>query len=113
MAGLFVDTGLGRADGPDVWGAVYGPGALVSAPKPRYPRALQGARIEGLVDLEYVVDTTGHAEPNSFMVVNRTHEAFVGSAKEAILKATFRLGILGGRPARQRVKQRISFKIFP
>ncbi|HEU5041297.1 MAG TPA: hypothetical protein VFT84_10770, partial [Gemmatimonadales bacterium] len=41
----------------------------ISIPTPRYPPVLQSAGIAGRVELQYVVDTTGHAEPNSFKVL--------------------------------------------
>src|SRR5919108_1089708 len=45
----------------------------ISIPTPRYPPVLQSAGIAGAVDLQYIVDTTGHAEPNSFKVMKTTH----------------------------------------
>ena len=71
----------------------------ISIPTPRYPPVLQSAGIAGSVDLQYVVDTTGHAEPNSFKVLKTTHPAFVEPAK------------FKGQPVRQLVQQRISFKV--
>jgi TonB family protein len=72
---------------------------------------LQSAGISGAVDLQYVVDTTGHAEPNSFKVVKATHPAFVEPAKEAILKGVFKPARYKGQHVRQLVQQRISFKV--
>ena len=61
--------------------------------------------------LQYVVDTTGHAEPNSFKVLKTTHPAFVEPAKEAIAKGVFKPAKFKGQPVRQLVQQRISFKV--
>jgi periplasmic protein TonB len=82
----------------------------ISIPTPRYPPVLQSAGIAGAVDLQYVVDTTGHAEPNSFKVMKATHPAFVDPAEEAIRKGVFKPAKFKGVPVRQLVQQRISFK---
>jgi protein TonB len=83
----------------------------ISIPTPRYPPVLQSAGIAGAVDLQYVVDTTGHAEPASFKVMKTTHPAFVEPAKEALLKGVFKPAKFKGQPVRQLVQQRISFKV--
>ena len=83
----------------------------ISIPTPRYPPVLQSAGIAGSVDLQYVVDTTGHAEPNSFKVLKTTHPAFAEPAKEAIQKGVFKPAKFKGQPVRQLVQQRISFKV--
>lgn len=83
----------------------------ISIPTPRYPPVLQSAGIAGSVDLQYIVDTTGHAEPASFKVVKTTHPAFVEPAKEAIQKGVFKPAKFKGTPVRQLVQQRISFKV--
>jgi protein TonB len=83
----------------------------ISIPTPRYPPVLQSAGIAGAVDLQYVVDTTGHAEPGSFKVMKATHPAFAEPAKEAILKGVFKPAKFKGQPVRQLVQQRISFKV--
>jgi len=111
-------TGIVGGTGPvDVAGVVYTEGQLddpvqpISIPTPRYPPVLQSAGIAGSVDLQYVVDTTGHAEPNSFKVMKATHPAFAEPAKEAIVKGVFKPARFKGQPVRQLVQQRISFKV--
>jgi periplasmic protein TonB len=83
----------------------------ISIPTPRYPPVLQSAGIAGAVDLQYIVDTTGHAEPASFKVRKTTHPAFVEPAQEAIRKGVFKPAKFKGQPVRQLVQQRISFKV--
>jgi periplasmic protein TonB len=83
----------------------------ISIPTPRYPPVLQSAGIAGAVDLQYVVDTTGHTEPGSFKVLKTTHPAFVEPAKEALLKGVFKPAKFKGQAVRQLVQQRISFKV--
>jgi protein TonB len=83
----------------------------ISIPTPRYPPVLQSAGIAGRVELQYVVDTTGHAEPNSFKVLKTSHPAFVEPAKEAISKGVFKPAKFKGQAVRQLVQQAISFKV--
>jgi periplasmic protein TonB len=111
-----VGTGVAGGTGP-VSGEVFleaqldDPVQPISIPTPRYPPVLQSAGIAGAVELQYVVDTTGHAEPNSFKVLKTTHPAFVDPAKEAITKGVFKPAKFKGQPVRQLVQQRISFKV--
>ena len=83
----------------------------ISIPTPRYPPVLQSAGIAGRVEAQYVVDTTGHAEPNSWKVLKTTHPAFVEPAKEAIMKGVFKPAKFKGQAVRQLVQQAISFKV--
>jgi periplasmic protein TonB len=113
-----IATGIAGGTGPvDVKGEVFleaqldDPVQPISIPTPRYPPVLQSAGIAGSVDLQYVVDTTGHAEPNSFKVMKSTHPAFAEPAKEAIMKGVFKPAKFKGQPVRQLVQQRISFKV--
>ena len=113
-----IATGIVGGTGPvNVSGEVFleaqldDPVQPISIPTPRYPPVLQSAGIAGSVDLQYVVDTTGHAEPNSFKVMKSTHPAFAEPAKEAILKGVFKPAKFKGQPVRQLVQQRISFKV--
>lgn len=109
--------GTGPVDAVIAGGGVYSPGELddpvqqISIPTPRYPPALQSMGIQGSVELQYVVDTTGHAEPNSFQVLSQTHPAFVEPAKEAILKGVFKPARFRGHPVRQLVRQPVRFKV--
>jgi TonB family protein len=77
---------------------------------PRYPAALERAGIAGRVELEYVVDTLGRAEPGSVRVIESGHPAFEAAARTAVLESRYRPAWLGGRPVRQLVRQRLSFR---
>jgi periplasmic protein TonB len=78
---------------------------------PRYPPAMQAAGIPGRVTVQYVVDTTGHMEPESFKAMSSTNPAFVEPAREALLKALFRPGRANGKNVRVLVQQNITFKV--
>lgn len=87
------------------------PVSPITQPPPRYPPVLQSAGIAGRVELQYIVDTTGHAEPGSFKILKSTHQAFEEPAREAIMKSVFKPAKFRGRPVRQLVQQAMSFKI--
>ncbi len=113
-----IAAGLVGGTGPvEVSGEVFleaqldDPVQPISIPTPRYPPVLQSAGIAGRVELQYVVDTTGHAEPGSFKVLKTTHPAFVEPAREAIAKGVFKPAKFKGQPVRQLVQQAISFKV--
>jgi TonB family protein len=77
---------------------------------PRYPPAMQAAGIPGRVTVQYVVDTTGHMEPESFKATSATNPAFVEPTREALLKTLFKPGRANGKNVRVLVQQNISFK---
>jgi len=113
-----VFKGVEGATGPvNVEEAVYtaveldDPARPISQPSPRYPPVLQSAGIAGRVELQYIVDTTGRAEPGSIKIINSTHKAFEEPAKETVLKSTFKPARFRGQPVRQLVQQAMSFKI--
>jgi len=87
------------------------PVSIISAPKPRYPPVMQSAGIAGRVEVQYVVDTTGHAEPGSWKVLRSSNRAFEEPAREAIMKAVFKPARIRGQAVRQLVQQAISFNI--
>ncbi len=83
----------------------------ISVPRPRYPPVLQQAGIAGRVDVQYVVDTTGHAEPGSWKVLRSTNKAFEEPAREAIMKGVFKPARIKGQAVRQLVQQGVNFNI--
>jgi protein TonB len=83
----------------------------LSAPPLDYPDLLRQAGIEGQVTLEFIIDTTGHAEPATVRVLNSTNKAFEQSAREMILKSLFRPGRVRGQAVRVLVQQAVAFNI--
>ncbi len=61
------------------------------------------------VQFQFIIDTTGHAESNSFKLMNATNQLFVESAKSMLLKSVFKPGRLAGHPVRTQVIQSVSF----
>jgi protein TonB len=111
-----ISAGIEGGTGPVELGQVFltsqldDPAQRISGPDPRYPPVLQSAGIAGSVDLQFIVDTTGHVEPNSLKVLAKTHDAFVEPAKEAVMKGVYKPARYKGEPVRQQVQQRIKFQ---
>lgn len=83
----------------------------INIPQPRYPPAMQQAGVSGLVEVQYVVDTLGRAEPASWKVIRSTHPSFEAPAREAIMRARFKPARIRGQAVRQLVQQSIRFTI--
>jgi protein TonB len=87
---------------------------VVPAPgsaQPRYPDMLRQAGVEGEVLAQFVVDTTGKAEPNSLKILKSSHDMFVQSVKNALPQMKFIPAEVGGRKVKQLVQQPFTFSI--
>ena len=87
---------------------------VVPAPgsaQPRYPDMLRQAGVEGEVLAQFVVDTTGRAEPGSLKILKSSHDMFVQSVKNALPQMKFIPAEVGGRKVKQLVQQPFSFSI--
>lgn len=85
--------------------------ALPGGSQPRYPDILRQAGVEGEVLAQFVVDTTGKAEMNSYKVLKTTHELFGNAVKNALSGMKFIPAEVGGRKVRQLVQQPFTFAI--
>jgi len=108
----------GRADGVVPRGdAVYAEAvveerpALLSAPPPPYPDLLKQSGIEGRVLLRAIVDTTGHAEPNSVEIISSPNPGFNVPARMWVLRAVFRPARLHGQAVRVHVTLPIDYSL--
>jgi TonB family protein len=99
------------AGGPWTAGAVDDPVEVIEQPAPRYPPVLAQAGITGRVELEYVVDTMGRAEPGSLHALSSTRPEFEAAARTAVLGSRYRPARLHGLVVRQLVRQILSFRI--
>jgi len=86
---------------------VPAPGSI----SPRYPDMLRQAGVEGEVLAQFVVDTTGKAEPGSLKVLKSSHDMFVQSVKNALPQMKFIPAEVGGRKVKQLVQQPFTFSI--
>jgi len=78
---------------------------------PPYPESMLRKRIEGMVLVQYVVDTTGHADTTSFRVLSATHTDFARSVKTTLPRMRFHPAVMGMRRVPQLVEQPFVFKI--
>ena len=77
----------------------------------RYPSVLQSQGVEGKVQVQFVVDTTGRAEMGSWKVLESSNELFSQAAKDAVRSARFFPAEVGGRKVRQLVQLPLTFAI--
>jgi protein TonB len=110
-----IATGVAGGTGPVTGEAflaeqVDDPVAPINQPRPRYPPVLQQAGVQGFVEVQFVVDTTGHAE-SRITVLKSSHPQFEAPAKEAVLKSIFKPARIKGKAVRQLVQQRFGFTI--
>ena len=81
------------------------------SPSPNYPDMLRSAGVEGEVLAQFVVDTTGRADPGSFKVLKSSHDMFVNSVRNALPRMRFIPAEVGGRKVKQLVQQPFAFAI--
>jgi protein TonB len=82
-----------------------------SSAAPAYPLKLLQAHVQGYVNAQYTVDTTGFADTTSFIVMQATHKEFVQAVKDALPYMRFSPAKIGPTKVRQQVQQQFSFKI--
>jgi len=123
-----VDFGRPVAFAPPVTGPIFAPAmpgsggpvevafvdqlpAILAGPIPSYPDLLRQAGIQGRVVLEAVVDTVGHVEPGSIVVISAAHPGFVAAARQAVAATLFRPARVRGRAVRVRVRIPMEFAL--
>jgi protein TonB len=77
--------------------------------EPTYPDMLRSAKVEGEVVAQFVVDTTGRAEMNTFKVLKSSHDLFTSSVKSALPNMKFYPAQLAGRKVKQLVQMPFVF----
>src|SRR5438067_91152 len=85
--------------------------ALPDNPRPRYPDMLRSANVEGEVLAQFVVDTTGRAEMNTFKVLKSTHDLFTNAVKAALPNMKFYPAEVGGHRVKQLVQMPFQFNL--
>ena len=78
---------------------------------PGYPAALAQARVEGRVLAEFVVDTAGLVDVDSFHAVESTNPVFVEAVRAALSTLRYRPATIDGKPVRQIVQQPFVFSL--
>jgi TonB family protein len=84
---------------------------LPESAAPRYPPELLEQRVEGQAIVQFVVDTSGRADPSSFNVIVSSHPGFTQSVREALPGMKFSAARIGPAKVRQLVELPFTFNI--
>ncbi|CAN5893326.1 hypothetical protein BH11GEM1_BH11GEM1_05220 [soil metagenome] len=76
-----------------------------------YPDMLRPAKVEGEVLAQFVVDTSGVYEHDTFKVLKSTHELFTQAVRDALPLMRFTPAEVGGAKVRQLVQQPFIFAL--
>ncbi len=82
-----------------------------SSAAPAYPLKLLEQHVQGYVNAQYIVDTTGFADTASFVVLQSTNPEFTTAVREVLPYMRFDPARLGTSKVRQLVQQQFTFKI--
>ena len=85
--------------------------ALPNNPVPRYPELMVRAQVEGVVRVQFIVDTLGRVEAGSIKVLSTPHPMLAGSVLDAVPKMRFRPAEISARKVRMLVEQPFEFYI--
>src|SRR6185437_14766325 len=78
-------------------------------PRPTYPSMLESAGVEGEVLVQFVIDTLGKADMNTFKVLKSSNDLFTQSIKNVLPRLRFYAAETGGRKVRELVQYPFSF----
>ncbi len=81
------------------------------APTPVYPPDLQAAGIEGIVSVEFVVDSAGFADERHIRIVSSDYPAFSAAARAVIARTRYFPAEAHGHRVAQLVEQSFVFRI--
>lgn len=80
-------------------------------PVPRYPEALEEAKMSGEVLVQFVVNPDGRADMNSFKVLKSSNALFTKSVKDVLPSMRFIPADVGGEKVRQIVQMPFGFQV--
>jgi hypothetical protein len=83
----------------------------LSRPQPLYPETLLFTGVMGQVLAEFVVDTLGHVELDTFGVIASTNPKFTQAVQRALPEWAYAPAMLGGKRVRQLVQQPFTFVV--
>jgi hypothetical protein len=86
-------------------------GDSLSRPQPAYPEALLFTGVPGHVLAEFVVDTLGHVELETFGVISSTNPQFTAAVQRVLSDWAYAPAMLNGKRVRQLVQQPFSFVV--
>jgi len=80
---------------------------------PAYPPKLLALKLEGATVVQFVVDSTGHVDMNSLVLLASTHPDFTQAVRDVLPRMKYQPARIGRRPVAQLVEQRFGFRIAP
>jgi hypothetical protein len=83
----------------------------LSRPQPQYPEALLFTGVPGQVLAEFVVDTLGHVELDTFGVISSTNPKFTQAVQRVLPEWAYAPAMLNGKRVRQLVQQPFTFVV--
>jgi hypothetical protein len=86
-------------------------GDSLSRPQPTYPEALLFTGVTGHVLAEFVVDTLGHVELETFGVISSTNPQFTAAVQRVLPDWAYAPAMLNGKRVRQLVQQPFNFVV--
>ena len=86
-------------------------GDSVSRPQPTYPEALLFTGVTGHVLAEFVVDTLGRVELDTFGVILSTNPQFTAAVQRVLPEWAYAPAMLNGKRVRQLVQQPFNFVV--
>ena len=84
---------------------------LAESPKPKYPSVLESSGIAGEVQAQFVVNSSGKGDMDSFKVLKSTNELFTQAVKNVLPRMRFSPAMIGGKPVNQLVQQSFQFAV--
>lgn len=75
-----------------------------------YPDALRRAGVGGVVQLQFIVGSSGKVEQSSVEVIEAPVEALGDAAKKVVTRIAFKPGLHNGQPVRARVLLPLVYK---
>jgi len=78
---------------------------------PRYPDMLRSANVEGEVLAQFIVDTLGHPDMDTFKVLKSTHDLFTQAVIGSLPNMAFSPALVGGRPVKQLIQMPFQFNL--
>lgn len=78
---------------------------------PVYPSKAERVGVEGVVELEFVVDTSGRVETKTVRVLKSTDFAFTTAVINVLPRAEYEPAKVCGQHFRQRIQQKFEFKV--
>ena len=85
--------------------------AAPGQPSPVYPEILKNSGVSGEVLAQFVVDTTGRVDMNTFKVLKSTHDLFTAAVRQNLPRVRYYPAEVGGKKVRQLVQQSFVFNL--